>query len=249
MALLHIDEMYIGEAAEIIAINSDCDDTKRLRDMGLREGRIVDMLHADPFGSRKVVLGIEGTRLAFPLTLAAHIVVRSIRSHFEILRDMASYDQLTGCLNRHAAHSILQYEVARYTEKNLPLAVLMADLDHFKSVNDTYGHNAGDLVLKKFARVVGSTLRRCDLLCRWGGEEFLVVLRGTLPDEALQIADRIRRRVENFIFPPYSRCGELTVSIGGSAIPPGRYFEQLLAEADKALYRAKHEGRNRVTVS
>jgi len=241
--------MYIGEAAEIIAINSDCADTKRLRNMGLREGRVVDMLHADPFGSKKVVLGIDGTRLAFPLTLAAHIVVRSIRSNFEILRDMANYDQLTGCLNRHAAHSILQHEVVRYTENNLPLTVLMADLDHFKAINDTFGHNAGDMVLKKFSRVVGSALRRCDLLCRWGGEEFLVVLRGTLPDEALQIADRIRRRVESFVFQPYDRCGELTVSIGGSAIPPSRFFEQLLAEADKALYRAKYEGRNRVAMS
>jgi len=106
------------------------------------------------------------------LTLAAHIVVRSIRSNFEILRDMANYDQLTGCLNRHAAHSILQHEVVRYTENNLPLTVLMADLDHFKAINDTFGHNAGDMVLKKFSRVVGSALRRCDLLCRWGERSF-----------------------------------------------------------------------------
>lgn len=214
--------------------------------MGLREGRMVDMLHFDPFGSRKIVLGLDGTRLAFPLLLAAHIVVRPIRSHFETLRDMANYDQLTGCLNRHAAHSILQHEVRRYADNELPLAVLMADIDHFKKVNDTFGHNAGDQVLKKFAQVAGSALRRCDMLCRWGGEEFLILLRGTLQEEALQIADRIRRRVESLAFHPYDTCGLLTVSMGSASSPPGTDFEQLIAHADKALYRAKREGRNRV---
>lgn len=248
MALLHVDELYIGEAAEIVSINRDCADTKRLRDMGLREGRVVDMLHFDPFGSRKIVLGVDGTRLVFPVHLAAHLVVRSLRSYFETLRDMANHDLLTGCLNRQAAHAILQHEVARYAEKNLPLALLLADIDHFKAVNDTHGHDAGDQVLKKFAQVAGSALRRCDLLFRWGGEEFLVLLRGTVPEEAHRIADRIRRRVESLVFPPYHRCGELTVSIGGCAMPPGRQFEQLITEADRALYRAKNEGRNRVAL-
>lgn len=249
MALLHINELYTGETAEIIAINSNCSDTRRLRDMGLREGRMVDMLHFDPLVSHKVVLGLDGTRLAFPLTLAAHIVVRPIKSHFETLRDMANYDQLTGCLNRHAANMILRHEIRRYADQELPLAVLMADIDHFKKVNDTFGHTAGDQILKKFAQVAGSALRRCDMLCRWGGEEFLVLLRGTVEEEAFQIADRIRRRVESITFPPYDACGLLTVSIGSAALLPGRNFEQLVAEADKALYRAKHAGRNRVATT
>jgi Response regulator containing a CheY-like receiver domain and a GGDEF domain len=84
------------------------------------------------------------------------------------------------------------------------------------------------------------------MLCRWGGEEFLVLLRGTVEEEAFQIADRIRRRVESITFPPYDACGLLTVSIGSAALLPGGNFEQLVAEADKALYRAKHAGRNRV---
>jgi len=246
MALLHVDELYMGETAEIVAINSDCNDTKRLRNMGLREDRLLDLLHCDPILSRKVVVGIDGTRLAFPLLLAAHIVVRPIRSYFETLRDQASYDQLTGCLNRHAGQVIARQEVEKYAENDIPLAVLMADIDHFKKVNDTYGHPAGDEVLKKFAQVAGSALRRCDLLCRWGGEEFLILLRGTVQEESLQIADRIRRRVESLIFPPYEDCGLLTVSIGSAALPPGKQLEELVSEADQALYRAKREGRNRV---
>lgn len=246
MALLHVDELYMGETAEIVAINSNCNDTKRLRNMGLREGRMVDMLHCDHIFSKKIVLGLDGTRLAFPMLLAAHIVVRPIRSYFETLRDQASYDQLTGCLNRHAGQLIARQEVEKYAENDIPLAVLMADIDHFKKVNDTYGHPAGDEVLKKFAQVAGSALRRCDLLCRWGGEEFLILLRGTVQEESLQIADRIRRRVESLIFPPYEDCGLLTVSIGSAALPPGKQLEELVSEADQALYRAKREGRNRV---
>lgn len=246
MALLHVDELYMGETAEIVAINSNCNDTKRLRNMGLREGRMVDMLHCDHIFSKKIVLGLDGTRLAFPMLLAAHIVVRPIRSYFETLRDQASYDQLTGCLNRHAGQLIARQEVEKYAENDIPLAVLMADIDHFKKINDTYGHPAGDEVLKKFAQVAGSALRRCDLLCRWGGEEFLILLRGTVQEESLQIADRIRRRVESLIFPPYEDCGLLTVSIGSAALPPGKQLKELVSEADQALYRAKREGRNRV---
>lgn len=246
MALLHVDELYMGETAEIVAINSNCNDTKRLRNMGLREGRMVDMLHCDHIFSKKVVLGLDGTRLAFPLMLAAHIVVRPIRAYFETLRDQANYDQLTGCLNRHAGQLIARQEIEKYAENDIPLAVLMVDIDHFKKVNDTYGHPAGDEVLKKFSQVAGSALRRCDLLCRWGGEEFLILLRGTVQEESLQIADRIRRRVESLIFPPYEDCGLLTVSIGSAALPPGKQLEKLVSEADQALYRAKREGRNRV---
>lgn len=246
MALLHVDELYMGETAEIISINSSCNDAKRLRNMGLREGRLVDMLHCDPILSKKIVLGIDGTRLAFSIFMAAHIVVRPIRSYFETLRDKASYDHLTGCLNRHAGHAIVKQDVEKYTENNIPLSILMMDIDYFKKVNDTYGHPAGDQVLKKFTDVASSALRRCDLLCRWGGEEFLVMLRGTIQEEALNIADRIRRRVESIIFPPYQNCGLLTVSIGSATIPPGKMLEDLVSEADKALYRAKNEGRNRV---
>lgn len=246
MALLHVDELYRGETAEIVAINSTCNDTKRLRTMGLREGKLVDLLHFDPFGSRKVVLGLDDTRLAFPIMLAAHIVVRPIRSYFDTLRERANYDQLTGVLNRNTGHTIAKMEVEKYAENDIPLAILMADIDHFKKINDTFGHPAGDEVLKKFAQVAGSALRRCDLLCRWGGEEFLIMLRGTLHDEAIQIADRIRRRVESIVFPPYEDCGLLTVSIGASSLPPGKKLEELVKEADSALYQAKREGRNRI---
>lgn len=164
------------------------------------------------------------------------------------MKSMAHYDKLTGCLNRHAAGSMVHREIERFSAQGLPLALLMMDLDHFKKINDTYGHGAGDEVLKKFADIIRQGLRRSDLFCRWGGEEFLVLLRGTVVDEALRIAERFRERIAAAVFPPCGESGLVTVSIGGASFPPGRAFERLIADADIALYRAKREGRNRVAV-
>lgn len=248
MALLKIHEMFLGEIAEVVTLNGALPEMRQLRDMGLREGRLVDLLHYDPLISQKVMIGLDGARVAFHADLAQHICVRPLKSHYQALKNMANFDNLTSCLNRHAADNILRQEVERFTDANLPLSLLMADLDHFKKVNDTFGHDAGDAVLKKFADVTRTVLRRSDLFCRWGGEEFLILLRGTIGDESLQIANRLRRRVESLIFPPFEVSGLVTVSIGSAALPPGRPFERLLADADAALYRAKHEGRNRVVL-
>lgn len=248
MAVFKIHELFLGEMAEIIALSGAVPEVRQLRDMGLREGRLVDLLHYDPLISQKVLVGLDGLRVAFHASLATHITVRPVKSHYQALKTMANFDNLTACLNRHAADDILRQEVERFAQANLPLSLLMADLDHFKKVNDTFGHDAGDAVLKKFADVTRTVLRRSDLFCRWGGEEFVILLRGTVGNEALQIANRLRRRVESLVFPPFQVSGLVTVSIGSAAIPPGRGFEQLLADADNALYRAKHQGRNQVVV-
>lgn len=216
--------------------------------MGLREGKLIDLLHHDPLGSKKVIISTDGTRLAFEASLAAYIKVRPIKAYFEVMKNMAHYDKLTGCLNRHAAGSLILNEIERFSDQGLPLALLMVDLDHFKKINDTFGHGAGDEVLKKFANITWQSLRRSDLFCRWGGEEFLILLRGTIIDEALRIAERFRERIADTVFPPYGESGLVTVSIGGVTSPPGKEFARLIADADIALYRAKREGRNRVAM-
>lgn len=248
MALIFADEMFVGETAEVVSLSETVPEIRQLKSMGLREGRLIDLLHYDPLGSKKVVIAADGARLAFDAFLTAHILVRPIKGYFEVMRNMAHYDKLTGCLNRHAAGGIIRREVERFSEQGLPLALLMADLDHFKRINDTFGHGAGDAVLKNFADLARQGLRRSDLLCRWGGEEFLILLRGTIMEEALRIAERFRERVANAVFPPYGERGLVTVSIGGATSPPGREFERLISDADEALYRAKREGRNRVAV-
>lgn len=248
MAYITSEEMYMGETAEIVSICGDDPESRRLRDMGLREGKLIDLLFHDPAISRKTMLGVDNNRIAFDSRFAGQIRVRPIKSYFETVRTQANFDALTGCLNRHAANHILRDELEKFALKKIPLTLLMADLDHFKRINDTHGHAAGDAVLRHFAAIVRQALRRSDALCRWGGEEFLILLRGTLVGEAVRIAERIRESVEGCIFPHFEGNGLVTVSIGGAGLPPHRDAQRLMADADEALYRAKNGGRNRVTI-
>lgn len=243
-----VSEMYVGETAEVLSFDGESPDLKRLKSMGVREGKLIDLLHSDPLATRKVVVGVDNSRIAFHTDLAARIAVRPLKSYFETVKNQAHYDKLTGCLNRHAADGVVRGEVEKYAEKSLPFSLLLADIDHFKRINDTYGHQAGDGVLKGFANLLRQGLRRSDVLCRWGGEEFLILLRGTLTEEARLIAERLRRMVEDCAFPPFAAGGLVTVSIGGCGMPPGRDFEKLFTEADTALYASKRDGRNRVTI-
>jgi len=246
MALIYIDEMFVGESAEIVSISNVFPEYRQLRDIGLREGRLIDLLQFDPLITRKLVLNIDGMRIALDAVCAAHIRVRPLKNAFVQMRDMACRDKLTGCLNRHAADQVVRQEVERFNGMGLPLTLLMADLDHFKSINDTYGHVRGDEVLKGFADIVSKGLRRSDIFCRWGGEEFLILLRGAFLDEAVDIANRIRENTAGALFSFLPLSEHVTVSIGCAAMPPCRLFSKLVSEADAALYRAKREGRNRV---
>lgn len=246
--IIRISEMYQGESAELLSLGPDSAERRRLRSMGLREGMLIDLLHSDPLLARKVVIGVDRARIAFPVHLAAEMMVRPLKSYFEAVRTQAHYDSLTGCCNRFSAEGIIREELEKFAGKGIPLSLLLADLDHFKRINDSFGHQAGDGVLKSFAAVMRHGLRRYDVLCRWGGEEFLILLRGTVVEEAKQIAERLRCLVENAVFPPFQTEGLVTVSIGGCGMPPGRDFEKLFAEADSALYASKHKGRNRVTI-
>jgi len=246
--IIPVGQMYVGETAEIVSIAGSSSETGMLKSMGLREGKLIDLLLHDPAVSRKVVLGADNSRIAFDSRLAHHIKVLPLKNCYELLKRQAHYDNLTGCLNRHAAERILGEELEKHNARGLPLALLLADLDHFKKVNDTFGHGAGDGVLNSFAALVRGMLRRSDSFCRWGGEEFLILLRGTVVDEAARIAERIRENVEACRFAPFEGSGFVTVSIGGSGLPPGKHAERLIADADKALYQAKKNGRNRVKI-
>jgi len=246
--LISANEMYLGESAELVALRPEIPEIRRLESMGLREGKLIDLLHHDPLVSRKVVLGLDGTRLAFPAELAAGIMVRPLKSFFEAMKTQAHYDSLTGCFNRHAANRIIGEELDKFSQKAIPFSLLLADIDHFKRINDLFGHLTGDSVLRGIAQTLRRGLRRCDVLSRWGGEEFLILLRGTVREEAWQIAERLRGLVEESVFDPFADRGVVTVSIGGCGMPPGKAFERLFADADSALYSSKSGGRNKVTM-
>ncbi|MDY0269987.1 diguanylate cyclase [Trichloromonas sp.] len=239
--------MYIGETAEVLALNGSAVEIGRLKSMGLREGKLIDLLLLDLLFARKLVIGLDNSRIAFHADLAERILVRPLKSHYEYIKAQAYYDKLTSCLNRHVADTLIREEVEKFVVKSVPFSLLLADVDHFKRINDTYGHQMGDGVLRDVSEVLRRGLRRSDALCRWGGDEFLILLRGTVLDEAKEIAERLRQKVESFALPLLLGHG-VTVSIGGSGLPPGRSLDRLFAEADSALYAAKATGRNRVSI-
>lgn len=245
--IIPVTQMYIGETAEVLSLGGDPPEMVRLKNMGLREGKLIDLLHHDPYAAKKLVIGVDNARLAFPMELAGRILVRPLKSHYETIKIQAYYDQLTGCLNRHGADNLIREEVEKFAVKSIPLSLLLADIDHFKSINDTFGHQAGDGVLRDLSQLLRQGLRRSDILCRWGGEEFLILLRGTVLEDAQEIAERLRQQVESFAFQLPAGQG-VTVSIGGSGLPPVRSLDKLFAEADSALYLAKTTGRNQVTL-
>lgn len=159
-------------------------------------------------------------------------------------------DSLTGLYNRYWLEQTATRLVERAQTADTPLGVMLIDADHFKSYNDSHGHQAGDEAL----RVLGATLKRFlrpdDFAVRYGGEEFVVILPGVTPEEVVVAAERLRRAIANAAItePGGKTLPSLSVSIGVAFFQPGQSFPLLIAEADKALYRAKEEGRNRVAV-
>lgn len=164
----------------------------------------------------------------------------------EETRRLATIDPLTGVFNRRTFIELAERELARSRRDSTSLSLMILDLDHFKQVNDTYGHLAGDNVLVAFTALIKERARRGDLVVRYGGEEFCVLLPATSLPAAVALAERIRgaTRATSFTTPPT----RITVSVGVTAYAGGAgvTLETLLARADEALYRAKHEGRNRV---
>jgi len=163
------------------------------------------------------------------------------------LEVMAITDPLTGIYNRRHFEEILKTEFVRATRYGHGLSCLMVDVDHFKRINDKYGHDTGDAVLKKVTELITSCLRKVDALARWGGEEFIVLLPETGVKGARSVAERILRCVSGHRFKKLPDSETVTVSIGVSAID-GKTgsWEDLIKAADDALYRAKAKGRNRV---
>jgi diguanylate cyclase (GGDEF)-like protein len=165
------------------------------------------------------------------------------------LQRLATRDPLTGCLNRRAFHQAFESMLAQAREHGTALSCVMLDIDHFKSINDTHGHAIGDRVIQEVARKLNESARATDLVCRYGGEEFCVVVPGMDLSAVLLFADRVRERVER-------ECGNgvreveglrVTVSVGVDALAsPTQGAAALIDRADQALYRAKRSGRNRV---
>jgi len=164
----------------------------------------------------------------------------------ENLRQRSARDGLTGCFNRSHGMEVLEAEIRRASRSRLPLSILMLDIDHFKEINDRDGHVAGDAVLVAVGERLLRRLRRSDTPCRFGGDEFLVILPETPPAAATQLADTLRRSLEQLVVPSPRGPVTVTVSVGVAAAAGYGTAAAAIDRADLALYDAKNAGRNRV---
>ena len=174
------------------------------------------------------------------------ISVRNMQTLIET-RENSLRDSLTGCFNRAHAIETLKAELRRAQRGRTPLSMIMFDIDKFKGVNDTYGHLAGDQLLAEVGRRLGETLRTSDVKCRYGGDEFLLILPDTPAAGARQLAESLRREMSHIALPTPEGELKATISLGVvTAAKDEMDAQAIIARADKALYRAKHGGRNRV---
>jgi two-component system cell cycle response regulator len=172
-----------------------------------------------------------------------------LRDNVQMSIEMAITDALTGLFNRRYMETHLATLVEQAAARGKPIAVLVVDIDYFKAVNDNHGHDAGDDVLREFALRIRKSIRNIDLACRYGGEEFVIVMPETDMAVATMVAERLRRRIasEPFAIQQGARNLEVTISIGIAARgDSGDNAAAILKRADTALYRAKRDGRNRV---
>ncbi len=216
--------------------------TFHLTDLGSTNGTLVNNRRVE---SMELT---EGDKIQIGGTVLKLVLLDEIEARYhEEVRQRITYDQLTGLLTKESLYLALDLELKRCRKYGLPLAVLMMDLDHFKSVNDTHGHLMGSHVLSEVGRLIRESIRTEDVSARYGGEEFLAYLSERSADEALQAAERVRRTIER---EPISLDGVtvgVTISIGVATFPEhGRDIESLVGRADRELYRAKESGRNRV---
>lgn len=170
---------------------------------------------------------------------------RVIRRYQGKIQAQATLDSLTELPNRRGFDLLAAQAMHEAQREPKPLTALLLDLDHFKALNDTYGHLAGDQVLIGFARDLQSCLRHSDIVCRWGGEEFIVLLKDTDGETGLMIAEKIRQHVEKQRYAYNDHALKVTVSIGLTTLQADDTLHTLLSRADHAMYRAKQSGRNR----
>lgn len=203
------------------------------------------------------MLGVDITRRRLsPRALRLVPMISPVIAHallashtMDTLRETSTLDPLTGCSTRHDGIQRLRAELRRAERSRKPVGLLMVDLDHFKSINDRFGHNAGDAVLRSVGRTMMQTLRASDIRCRWGGEEFLIVLPDAAVGQARQVAESLVRRIAEMPLDFGTGPQRVTASIGVTEARPGEHdIESLISRSDRALYRAKADGRGCVRI-
>jgi diguanylate cyclase (GGDEF)-like protein len=192
------------------------------------------------------MLPIAGTFGIFMMTNAR--LTHELQLTEEGLRTMATTDSLTGTLNRRSFIEMALHEQFRAKRANFPMTLIMIDIDHYKKINDKYGHQIGDYMLCVITDTLRLHLRACDLLARWGGEEFLILLPDADSDDSRVVAERLRDAIATLTIPVATGTASVTISLGCTAWLSDEDFDLAMTRADLALYQAKDQGRNRVVV-
>jgi diguanylate cyclase (GGDEF)-like protein len=184
-----------------------------------------------------------------PVELCARVrAALRVKRLQDLLSLRAQLDPLTELWNRQAMETRLRQEWARMSRHEEVMAFVMIDIDHFKMINDHFGHPAGDRVLCATTRLLSAQCRESDMACRYGGEEFAVILPNTRSNDAVIFAERCRQDIENMTLPAHDRVIKVTASFGVADSEGIHVREDLVHRTDEALYQAKHDGRNRVVV-
>ncbi|NWA10040.1 sensor domain-containing diguanylate cyclase [Pseudomonas gingeri] len=217
--------------------------------------RFIPELNWYLFVDKREDSALSGIRQSLYLNLLICLVVtlivlallnRVVHRYQRKIQALATLDSLTDLPNRRGFDLLAAQALHEAQREPKPLTALLLDLDHFKQLNDSHGHLAGDVVLSGFARDLESCLRQSEIICRWGGEEFIVLLKDTDSSNALLVAEKIRQHIEQQRYSYNGKSLQLTVSIGLTSLQQDDTLHSLLARADHALYRAKQSGRNRV---
>lgn len=170
--------------------------------------------------------------------------INALEAQLQEMNELIRADQLTGALNRRGLDEAFEREFARSARSGQALCAALLDLDNFKRINDEFGHAAGDAVLVHFAKIVGDSLRSMDVLARFGGEEFVILLPATSPADAMMIMGRIQRELAEQTCRYQGHALPVTFSAGAAVYHAGEAQQDLLNRADAALYKAKHAGKN-----
>lgn len=242
---MHIHKNEIGQYAQDLLLQIF--KTTELIIMPLKaKDKVKGLIVADNIYTQKPITD-EDMRMFMMLANQAGLAIENSQL-YEVIMQKSQTDPITELWNHGYFQIQLSQEIEKAQANNNPISLIMLDIDNFKNLNDTYGHQNGDIVLKEFADILKQCSRENDYVCRYGGEEFSIILPQTNKDQAGQIAERIRSQVEKYNFPKFSGTESLhlTASIGVASFPhDSRTKEELITKADKAMYIAKFSGKNR----
>ena len=207
------------------------------------EKRIVSILHPTTKTTKVFnvsIVELEDEQYLISLTDISDTILKQIQ-----LENKSTHDKLTGAFNREYFESHKNLIINEYTKENHLLIFSILDIDFFKKVNDTYGHDIGDKVLKQFVQIIQNSSRNDDLVIRWGGEEFILLLKINSIDNAKKVLENIRKTIAQTSF---EKVEHITCSIGATVYKENETIEDSFKRADKALYEAKNSGRNKVVI-